>query len=193
MKILLNILLWLVIGYMGYLLVDSIREPIAFGEFKDAREEVVIDRLKDIRKSQEIYRGITGQYAKSFDTLFYVLNNERIPILKQVGDPDDPNNLDKIRIDTIWINTMDSLGKLGISLDSLNFVPYTKGEQFMMRADTIVYQKTLVNVMEAGVMRGKFMGKYADPKYGKYDDSYEPNTMLKFGRMDSPNLSGNWE
>ena len=37
------------------------------------------------------------------------------------------------------------------------------------------------------------MGKYADPKYAKYDQSYEPAKRIKFGDLNKPNISGSWD
>jgi hypothetical protein len=64
---------------------------------------------------------------------------------------------------------------------------------FDIAADTIEYQKTTVSVVEVGTKWKNFMGKFADPKYGKYDSRYDPNGTIKFGDMLKPNISGNWE
>ena len=88
---------------------------------------------------------------------------------------------------------IDSINNMGINLDSLRFVPYGSGTTFNIQADTITYQSTLVNVVEVGIPRFKFMGPYADKRYATYDDSYDPNKPLKFGTMNAPNLAGNWE
>ena len=80
-----------------------------------------------------------------------------------------------------------------LDLATLSKVPYTDGRDFSISADTLTYQSTLVNVVEVGTLRKDFMGKYADARYAKYDDSYDPMSVLKFGDMNSPNTSGNWE
>jgi len=112
------------------------------------------------------------------------------------SDPDDPSNLDLVRYDTIRKNALDSLANAGLSLATLEnmcTVPYSDGVQFEMTADTLTYQKTLVNVIEVGILRKHFMGDYASPKYKKYDDKYDPYSRMKFGSLESPNLGGNWE
>ena len=78
-------------------------------------------------------------------------------------------------------------------MDSLRYVPYTDGKAFEIAADTMTYQSTLVNIVEVGTRWKNFMGKYASTNYSKYDNSYDPNRMLKFGDMNAPNLAGNWE
>lgn len=192
MRLLLNLILLLGIGFLAWLLYYNIKEPIAFQAEKTKRERRVIDRLVDIRTSQELYRTITGSYADNFDTLEYVLKTKDIPQFKVVGNPDDPDA--EFTIDTIYFNTMDSLNSLAIVVDSLRYVPYTSGQVFFdIDADTISYQQTLVNVVEVGTQRKNFMGSFGDIKYAKYDKSYDPNKMLKFGNMNSPSLAGNWE
>ena len=80
-----------------------------------------------------------------------------------------------------------------INLDSLEFIPFGEGAVFEMQADTLTYQSTLVNVVEVKTTRNKYMGKYADLRFARYDQSYNPNSIIKFGDMTAPNLAGNWE
>ena len=88
---------------------------------------------------------------------------------------------------------IDSINRMGINLDSLRFVPYGHGVVFDIQADTLTYQKTKVNVVQVGVRKKEFMGEWADERFAKYDNRYDPNAMLKFGDMSAPNTSGNWE
>lgn len=183
-----------IVGIIGlsYLLVDSIREPIAFKDEKEKREAAVVNQLKKIRSVQEIYRSVTGNFASNFDSLSYVIKNGQIPVLKIEGDPDDPES-GEFTIDTLYFSAADSVKSLGINVDSLRFVPYSDGEVFEIAADTMTYQQTMVNVVEVGVIRKKFMGPYADERFAKYDNSYDPSTKIKFGDLSSPNTAGNWE
>jgi len=191
MKLIINIVLFLLIIAMGYLLYSSIQEPIKFDGVKIKREAVVVDRLMDIRASQEIYRGVTGEFAGDFDTLFQVLKNDSIPILKIVGDPDEEDGT--FEIDTFYYSALDSINGLGINLDSLQYIPYAGNKEFYIKADTLEYQKTIVQVVEVGATKKDFMGQYGDMKYAKYDKSYNPNDMIKFGDLSKPSLAGNWE
>jgi hypothetical protein len=194
MRLIINILTVLLIGALIYLLVSSIKEPIDFKNEKDKRTGAVVDRLMKVRQAQEVYKSITGKFANNFDSLEYVLGNGQIPVYKVIGDPDDPNNVDLISVETLYFEAKDSIEKLGINLDSLRFVPYgTDNLEFTINADTMTYQKTLVNVCEVGVIRRDFMGAFGSEKFRQYDQSYQPNSMIKFGDLDRPNLSGNWE
>ncbi|MBK7410110.1 MAG: hypothetical protein IPJ40_19880 [Saprospirales bacterium] len=193
MKLVINLLLLALIGVLIWVLIGSIREPIHFRAEKDKRERAVIDKLMEIRNAQELYRSITGNFAGNFDTLKYVLSSDSFRIIQVFGDPDDPNNTEAIRYDTIYRSSADSIKYIGMNLDSLRYVPYGGGAVFEIQADTLTYQSTLVQVVEVGVSRKVFMGTFADIKYSRYDNSYDPEKVIKFGDMGAPNISGNWE
>lgn len=194
MKTIVSIVLALIVALLAYTLYLNIKEPIAFQAEKDMRKDKVVTKLKDIRTAQEVYRLVTGKFANSFDTLSQVIKTDSIKIVTIFGDKDDQNSTEEFREVISYKSAMDSLRNLGdFNLDSLRYVPFTGGETFSIAADTMTYQSTLVNIVEVGTRWKSFMGKYASPKYSKYDNSYDPNKLLKFGDMNAPNLAGNWE
>ncbi len=194
MKMIISLVLLAACGFLIYMLVININDPIRFMAEKETREQAVIARLKQIRTAQEFYRDITGGFAGDFDTLKQVLTTGKFRIISVLGDPDDPNfDRNNLQYDTTFFAAIDSIRSLNINLDSLRFVPYGGTATFDIAADTITYQSTLVNVVEVGVPRRLFMGKYADPMYSKFDNRYDPNSRLKFGDLNTPNTSGNWE
>ena len=192
-RVIFNVILILIIGFLGYTLYSSISEPINFMDERDRRESAVVVKLVEIRKAQEAYRGVTGHFAPNFDTLVQVLRTGQFMMIRVEGDPDDPNNLDKVIYDTSYVPAIDSINSLGINLDSLKYVPFTNGEVFSIDADTLRYQQTLVDVVEVGIERTKFMGKWGESRFKKYDDNYDPSIPIKFGDMNKPSLAGNWE
>ncbi len=193
MKVAINLLLTALIFLLIYMIYTSIREPIAFQEEKGRRVDVVIARLKQIKASQEIYRTIKGTFAGSFEELINVLKTEKIPFEKIENDPSDPTNEDKFIRSTSYSPAIDTIKAMGINLDSIPFVPFTNGLKFEITADTIEYQSTTVPVVQVGTKWKTFMGEFGDPKYKKYDKYFDPEKLLKFGDMTTPNLNGNWE
>ncbi len=194
MRLIINLILVAIIAALIYVLVDSIREPIAFKAEKDKREAAVVDRLMNLRRGQELYRTITGgEFASNWNDFKNVLKTGRIPFVKVIGDPDDPNFTGEVTYDTTYSSALDSITAMGWNLDEMVQVPFSNGKTFDVQADTLSYQKTIVNVVEVGTKRSTFMGKYADPSYKRYDARYEPNSIIKFGDMNKPNTSGNWE
>lgn len=193
MRLIINLLLVAMIFGLVWVLYSTIKEPIEFKAVKDARKDAVVERLMMVRTAQELYRDITGEFAPSFDTLEQVLTNGKVMAISVFGDPDDPSNTDAIRYDTTYSPAIESVKQKNIILDSLRYVPFSGGQTFNIQADTITYQKTLVNVVEVGTSWNKFMGAYASPHFARYDNSYDPNGIIKFGNMSAPNTSGNWE
>lgn len=194
MKAIANTVLILLICALGYMIYNSIKEPIAFQDVKNKRKDVVAAKLDQIRNAQEIYKAVKGSYAGSFEELTRVLKNDSIPFVKIIGDPDDPENADKFTKEITYAPAIDSVKAMGINLDSLQFVPFAPaGTVFNIQADTIEYQSTEVFVVEVGTRWKEFMGEYGDARFSKYDKSYDPMKMIKFGDMNSPSISGNWE
>ena len=192
MKNILSVVLVLIIAFLGFALIQGIKEPIAFQKEKRMRRDAVVAKLEKIRTAQELYRDITGKFAGSFDSLKYVLSNDSLTIEKIEGDPDDPTG-EEYTLTLIKTPAIDTIRKLEIDLDGLESIPFSDGKAFNIQADTLTYQSTLVNVTEVGTRWRDFMGEYASMKYTKYDNSYDPDMMLKFGDMNAPNLSGNWD
>jgi len=50
-----------------------------------------------------------------------------------------------------------------------------------------------VNVVEVSTNYKYFMGPYANPRFQRYDNTYNPTKTIKFGNMSTPSLAGNWE
>ncbi len=194
MRLIVNLVLVVVIAGLIWILYSSISEPIAFQKERKIREEAVIAQLMEIRQAQEIFRSVSGSgFAPSFDSLRDVLRNGEVETIKVEGDPDDPTN-SVIIYDTIYEPAMKFVEEFQINLDSLEYVPFSdNGAKFEMNADTVTYQSTLVSVVEVKTSRNNYMGRYANPRFARYDRSYNPNSIIKFGDMTAPNLSGNWE
>lgn len=194
MRLIINLILLAIVAALIYVLVDSIREPIAFKNEKDKREAAVVDQLIQLRRGQELYRSVTGgQFASNWEDYKNVLQTGKVPFVKVIGDPDDPNFTGEVSYDTTYTDAMETVRENGWNLDSMYYVPFGNGKTFDVQADTISYQKTIVNVVEVGIKRSAFMGKYASENYKRYDARYEPNSIIKFGDMNKPTTSGNWE
>lgn len=195
MRKVINLVLALLTIFFAYWLFNTIKEPIEFASEKGKRSEAVISKLKAIQSAQDVYRMVTGKYAKSFDALRDTINNGKIALVKLTADPSDPTNQDKFVKSVSYKSAKDSLKSIltyEANLDSLRYIPYGDGKTFLIAADTLTYQSTLVNVVEVGTFWKDFMGIYGDPKYKKYDKFYDPEKPLKFGDMNSPSTNGNW-
>ena len=93
MKILKKVLVYLIfplaiIG-LAYMIVESVMEPVRFNNEKAAREQVAIQRLKDIRTLQNAYKTECGKFTASFDTLKSFFTDSSMQVVMQLGSADD--------------------------------------------------------------------------------------------------------
>jgi len=184
-KIAINVGLIGLIGFLCYLLYQSIEEPVKFKEAYTSRKDAVEQRLKDIARAQEGFKAIKKTFAKDFDELEDVLTNDYFIISKTIGDPDDPNS--NSYIDTILVPARDSVQRMlkFNKLEELRYVPIpdlaegTELPQFEMMVDSAMQQGVMVDFFLAQVRVGTFMGEEFDnPYYSRYDASYDPDGFV---------------
>lgn len=211
MRRVIQILFVLIIIVLGYLIVESIMEPIRFNQEVETREQATIDRLIDIREAQKAYKDVYKKYTGSFDTLIAFIDTASFTVIKAEGViPEEwldelgfekarQKALDEgvIRREPIQVPVLDSLFHQGFPTDSLRYVPFTDGDTFTMSSGELLTSSNLtVQVVEA---------------YTFYDDllhgmdmqlivNYKDERMkivgfegLKFGSMEEGTLTGNWE
>ena len=69
--------------YLGFKIYDSINAPIEFNKVRKERFSHVIDKLKDIRDSQEAYKTVNGKYAGDFESLIKFIDTGSYTITTQ--------------------------------------------------------------------------------------------------------------
>jgi len=191
MKTVIHLLLFLVSLGLMYALYSTIKEPIQFKSQYDRRSKVVVEKLKDIRTAQKLYRTITDTFANNFDDLERVLTTGRFEIIQVHGDRDALGT--QVTYDTIYVAAKDSIAALNLDVKSLRSVPFADNKEFDIYAAKIDQQGITIPVVEVSAKWGDFMGEYGDPKYKKYNKKFSPTNLLKFGSRRKANLSGNWE
>ena len=140
-KILIEILLALAAVGCVYGIYRSIMKPVNFNKEKARRQEVAVQRLKDIRTLEVAYKGVNGRYTADLDSLINFYNTGKMDIIMQVGSKDDS---------LAWENTervKKAFKKL--SKDELNqkFMElYRQGEKLVFSISTpIAVKDTLFN------------------------------------------------
>ncbi|MBC8320306.1 MAG: hypothetical protein H8E34_06270 [Bacteroidetes bacterium] len=197
-KTLIQLGLFVVIIALGFFVYESIMEPVRFNKEKKQREKVVIERLKDIRTSQFIYKQLSGAYAPNFDTLISFLKVAEIPVVKIIPDPNDTTYTITINDTVGYIKVADSLfGKRdNFNYTQLETVPFSGGELFIMQADTIVRGGVKVHVFEAKAPFTTFLKGMNEQAIiniiAKFED-IEKYPGLRVGSMTEPSTDGNWE
>ncbi len=72
-----------------YVIVTSIMQPVNFNKATAQREEVAIQRLKDIRELQVAFKSTYNRYAPTMDSLKWFYEEGEILVKLQVGSKDD--------------------------------------------------------------------------------------------------------
>lgn len=78
-----------IILLLVWAIITNVRKPVVFNKQKDAREEVAIQQLKDIRDLQVAFRATNGHFTASMDSLIDYYNNGSMDVLMKIGSSDD--------------------------------------------------------------------------------------------------------
>lgn len=93
MEILRKILQWFVlpvlIVLLGWLCVKSVMKPVKFNKEKEAREQVAIQRLKDIRELQNAFKSDNNRYLSTIDSVQWFYNEGKINVAMRLGSSND--------------------------------------------------------------------------------------------------------
>ncbi len=210
MKTTFQILLIIVIGFLAFLVYESIMRPVKFQREYNIRTEKVIDRLKDIRSAQVAYKLVNGKYTASFDTLSDFVANGQIPVVRMEGSLNDSMilagmtelkalELGIIKRDTAYVNVIDTLFKTKTWIaDSLRYVPFTDKAEFELGTNVLSTASGVdVEVFEAKVSYEVFLQgleKQEIINLREVDVKLNRFPGLRVGSLtEANNNAGNWE
>lgn len=198
MKHVFNILLSIAIIGLGYGVFRSIMEPIEFKKAKKEREVEVVQRLKDIRTAEGLYKSTHGVYTNSFDSLINFLEAGQIPVVHIIPDPTDTTFTRTIRDTVAFIKAADSVysTRPNAVISDIQFVPFTNKAKFELDAGTLDRGGVEVNVFEAKVpfdVYLKGLDEQAIINISARETEIERFPGLKVGSMVEPSVDGNWE
>lgn len=210
MKLVIQLLLWIVIGFLGYQLYKSIQGPIEFNKVKQVRYAKVIKNLKDIRDAELAFQEITGSFTGNFDSLIRFIDTAQFAIVQRR----DTSYADVAKNKAFGIKEGYYIEK--VVLDTLGFTPVK--DSLFKGSDRY---KTMMNIPVKGVdaliqlKAGKL--KKNDATYSVFEASIEKKVILsdqdkdllaqenqvvsvdgvngpaiKVGSMNEVNTSGNW-
>lgn len=194
-KLLIQIGLGIAAIVLAYFIYESIMGPVRFNKKVDARKDAVIQRLKDIRNSENMFNSINGRYTASFDTLISFIKEGQIPIIKLTARPGDSTFTNPI-VDTVgYIAVIDSVFRDRESFvpENIQFIPFSDykdetPEKFAISCDVVLKGNVPVNVIEVFAANKQFLKGLNLKKH-----NIDPEDGLRFGSMTDPTTDGNWE
>ncbi len=208
-KPVLIILLWVVIGFLGYQTFMSVYEPIQFNKVKEKRYAEVIKNLIDIRDSQLAHRQVTGMFAKDFDGLLkfidtaqYTITQRRDTLIldeemtKRYGGVETMKEI--TLIDTLgFVSVRDSLFRSSDRYKTMMFVPTApEGTKFEMDAGFLQEDEVRLSVFEAYVKKAVVLQDQDKDLVSQENEVFGvdgvPGDALKVGSMSQVKTNGNW-
>jgi len=193
-----KVVLAVIIVVLAYMIYESIMRPVRFNATLAQRESKVIERLMDLRTSQQFYKRHYNRYTKSFDTLIVFLKTGEIPQVRMIPDPTD-TTFTKTISDTLgYVKVADSLfhSRSNFVLDSLRYIPFAGDVQFELAAGGVPRSGINVPVYELKAHYTTFlkgMDRQLVTNLIKSKEDIERYPGLKVGSMEEPSTDGNWE
>ena len=208
MKLVIQLVLWIVIIFLGYLVFNSVYEPIQFNKVKEARYAKVISNLKDIREAELAHRTVTGKFEGDWNNLVRFIDTAQFTLTQRrdttVMDEEYRKvyGVDKrkeiVVIDTLGYKSVkDSLFGGSDRYKTMMNIPIDGvDEKFELKAGTVVKNDTRIPVFEAKVAKKVIL--YDQPKdlvlqeneVVSVDNVNGP--FISVGSMEDVNTSGNW-
>ena len=202
--------LWVLILLFASLLFTSIYDEIKFDEVKNARYQVVIKNLKDIRDTQLAHRTVKGVFQDNWDSLVKFVEIDSFTITQRR----DSSVLDKemtkryggvktfkdiVIVDTLgFVSVKDSLFGFDDRYLNMMYVPFSKDDQtrFELQAGFLNQNGIDIAVFEAFVKKRVILYDQSlnlvlkENQVQSVDGVNGPS--LKIGSMNEVNTNGNW-
>ena len=182
-----NLALFAMVIFLGYLLWETINEPIRFQKIKKERYEDVKNRLIDVRTAQLAFKDLHGRFADNFDELIHSIKTDSMTVIKTIGDPNDTTIV--TYYDTSKLALKDSVFQRNFAIDSIQYIPHGQGKKFLLSAGRITKARIKVQVFEAVGPDTLFMKDILED-YGDYIDWEH---TMQVGSMTEATTTGNWE
>ena len=202
--------LWFLILVFASFLFKSIYDEIKFDEVKNARYQLVIKNLKDIRDTQLAHRTVKGVFQDNWDSLVKFVEIDSFTITQRR----DSSVLDKemtkryggvktykdiVIVDTLgFISVKDSLFGFDDRYLSMMYVPFSKDDQtrFQLKAGFLNQNGIDIPVFEAFVKKrvilyDQSLNLVLKENQVQSVDGVNGST-LKIGSMNEVNTNGNW-
>ena len=208
MKLVIQLVLWIVIIFLGYLVFNSVYQPIKFNEVKEARYAKVIENLIDIRNAEMAHRSVTGEFEGDWDNLVSFLDTAQFTLTQRrdttVMDEEYratygvDRRIEIVVIDTLGYKSVkDSLFKGSDRYKTMMNVPI-KGvnEKFKLDAGTVVKNDNNIPVFQAWISKDVILYDQdkdlinQEKQIVGVDDVNGP--FISVGSMEEVKTSGNW-
>lgn len=210
MKLVIQIVLWIVIIFLGWKLWNSVMGPVEFNKIKEARYVKVIQNLKDIQAAELAHKEITGSFTGDWDSLINFIDTAKFAITQRrdTSYADVAKNkafgisegyfIEESLIDTLGFTPVkDSLyGSTNRYKTMMNVPVEGVDAKFDLKAGKITKNDATYSVFEAKVSKKVVLGDLdkdllaQEMQVQSVDGVNGPD--IKVGSLEDVNTSGNW-
>lgn len=203
------LVLWILIGYFGYITIMSVYGEIKFNKLKIERYKVVIESLKDIRDAELAHRTVTGKFQGNWDDLVKFIDTAQFTITQRR----DSTILDKeatrrfggvetfteiVIIDTLgYVSVKDSLFGIDDRYKTMMNIPVGKaGAKFELQAGFIEQSGFQIAVFEAKALKSIILDGQDKDLILQENQVLSVEAVngdaIKVGSMEEVSTNGNW-
>lgn len=204
MKKVIKLALLILVLVLAWVLYRQFATPMEFQDMRTLREEVAIQRLKDIRTAQRAFRQVNQRYTSSFDTLISFVLNDSLQYERAIGSEDDSVAVAKglVKKETFKMAVKDTIfsgrNLTAEDLNALRIIPFSGNQPVIMDAGNLQTEsKVVIAVFEAKMPYKNLLNGTAEQELINLIDerkSLEKYPGLKVGSMtEATNDAGNWE
>lgn len=207
-KPILNIALWVLIGFLAYNTFMSVYKPIQFNEVKEKRYAEVIKSLIDIRDAELAHKEVTGKFAGNFEALVKFIDTAKFTITQRRDSTIKDEELTKrfggvemykdiVIIDTLaFVSVKDSLFGTSDRYKTMMNVPHSTDAKFELQAGTLEQNGLNIPVFEAKVKKAVILQDQDRDLILQENQVVSVDGVngdaLTVGSMDVVNTTGNW-
>jgi hypothetical protein len=207
MKLGIQIVLWIASIFFTYKIYDSINGPIKFNQTKNERYAKVIDRLKDIRKSQIAYKDVKGTFSNNFDSLVKFVDEGYFTLIEKRDSSymeyDRTYRIDMLRevivIDTLGsVSVKDSLFKNTNRYQDMAYIPIdgVRDSMFTINAEVINKNGYNVPVFEVKVSKNVILFDQNADLVQQENETVSVDGVngpaIVLGSLSNVSTNGNW-
>ncbi|GAA0762599.1 hypothetical protein [Psychroflexus lacisalsi] len=207
MKIVFQIVLWVVIGVLGYFTYNAVYGPVEFNKIRDRRYVDIVEKMKDIRDVELAHREIIGNYVGNFDDMIKFIDTAEYVITQRR----DTTFLDEEYLKTYGVDryiqdvVIDTLGFAAVKdsifgesdrYKQIMYIPHTDKKTFEIDAGYIEEDGNKIPVFEVNAPKDLILADQnrdlvIQEKQIKSVDGVDGDA-IKVGSMKQVNTNGNW-
>jgi hypothetical protein len=209
MRLAIQLLLWVVIIGLAYLVFNSVYEPIQFNKIKEKRYAKVVDNLKDLREAELAHKEVIGTFEDDFGKLVKFIDTAEFAITQRrdttVLDEEYKRQygvdeyIEKVIIDTLgFVPVKDSLfdGNKERYTNMINVPIEGVDAQFELDAGTITKGQTKIPVFRARVAKSVVLQGLDKELVLQQNEVQSVDDIngryINVGSLEEVNTKGNW-